>query len=234
MNSASPPLAGLLILFRRIELFRELNDSELAAIIGSCSVRRYDANASIVEQEDIAGDVYFILQGAAKASCVSSGGREVVLSDLHEGCIFGEFSAVDRQPRSATVTTVAPAVIARFSAAGFADLLKRDGRIAYALIQLLVEKARDLSSRMFELSALGVQDRVRKELIRLSQSGTRSRDAIVVKPAPTHYEFAAKIGSHREAVTRELNRLARSGVIALRRQEIAILDMASLESDSLF
>jgi CRP-like cAMP-binding protein len=224
-----PPVKDAVDLFRKVEIFQDLADHELRPIVASCVVRRYRPHTTILQQEDAAGDVYFILQGAAKANCVSASGREVSLSDLRTGSIFGEFSAVDRLPRSATVTTTTEAVIAKLSAEGFARMLKSDGRIAYGLIRMLVEKVRDLSGRMFEISALGVQDRVRKELMRLSQSGRKQPNGILLKPAPTHYELAAKIGSHREAVTRELNRLARSGLIAIRRQEIAILDIGWLE-----
>ncbi len=84
---------------------------------------------------------------------------------------------------------------------------------------------------MFEVSALGVRERVRKELTRLAALGEKRSGVITVKPAPTHYDLAARIGSHREAITRELNRLAQLGIIKLRRQEITILDLHRLEAE---
>jgi len=52
---------------------------------------------------------------------------------------------------------------------------------------------------------------------------------IVIKPAPTHYDIAARIGSHREAVTREFNRMESEKLLEVSRRQISILDLARLE-----
>jgi CRP-like cAMP-binding protein len=88
-----------------------------------------------------------------------------------------------------------------------------------------------MSERVFEVSALAVRERVRRELLRLAADGTRAGSGVVIRPAPTHYDLAARIGSHREAVTRELNRLAEERVIEIARREIKILDLALLQAD---
>ena len=51
-----------------------------------------------------------------------------------------------------------------------------------------------------------------------------------VKPAPTHAEFASRIGTHREAVTRELNELVRAKLIGKRGNDLIVYDTATLES----
>ena len=47
-------------------------------------------------------------------------------------------------------------------------------------------------------------------------------------PPPTHSELAARVSSHREAVTRELGALKRAGLIERRRGAIALLDAERL------
>jgi CRP-like cAMP-binding protein len=49
-------------------------------------------------------------------------------------------------------------------------------------------------------------------------------------PAPTHAEIATLVGTHREAVTRELNELARLGVLEKRRGKLLIRDMKRLSA----
>ena len=85
------------------------------------------------------------------------------------------------------------------------------------------------TERVFEVSALAVRERVRRELLRLAADGTRTGRSVVISPAPTHYDLAARIGSHREAVTRELNRLAEEKVVEIGRREIRIVDLALLQ-----
>ena len=63
--------------------------------------------------------------------------------------------------------------------------------------------------------------------------GTRLGQGVVIRPAPTHYEIAARIGSHREAVTREFNRLEENRIVEIRRRQIRIVNLDLLRSDDL-
>ncbi len=51
-------------------------------------------------------DVYLVLSGRLLFSLVSPQGREVILSDMGPGEMFGELSAIDGQPRSTNVTAI--------------------------------------------------------------------------------------------------------------------------------
>jgi DNA-binding MarR family transcriptional regulator len=50
----------------------------------------------------------------------------------------------------------------------------------------------------------------------------------VVSPPPTHAEFAARISTHREAVTKTLSALERDGLIARSPSAIVLTDAARL------
>jgi CRP-like cAMP-binding protein len=78
-------------------------------------------------------------------------------------------------------------------------------------------------------------ERLRMELIRLAESGTRDGLRAIIDPAPTHYELAAVVGSHREAVTKELGRLEALGEIVSKRGHITILNIEKfIEGGSAF
>jgi predicted transcriptional regulator len=47
-------------------------------------------------------------------------------------------------------------------------------------------------------------------------------------PAPTHVEIASRVSTHREAVTRELNRLSRIGIIERRGGTLMVKDVTRL------
>jgi predicted transcriptional regulator len=49
-----------------------------------------------------------------------------------------------------------------------------------------------------------------------------------IVPAPTHAEIANRVGTHREAVTRELNRLLQIGIIERRRDSLLVKDVDRL------
>jgi CRP/FNR family transcriptional regulator, cyclic AMP receptor protein len=51
-----------------------------------------------------------------------------------------------------------------------------------------------------------------------------------IDPTPTHAEIASRTSTHREAVTRELNRLTKMGIIEQRSRVLWIKDLARLEA----
>jgi Mn-dependent DtxR family transcriptional regulator len=57
-----------------------------------------------------------------------------------------------------------------------------------------------------------------------SQGGNAAR----IVPAPTHVEIASRVSTHREAVTRELSRLSRMGLIERRGGTLAVKDLDRL------
>jgi len=164
-----------------------------------------------------------------RANSVSPKGREVIYSEFRAGDIFGEFSAIDGRPRSSAVSALTDCVVSRMPAKAFFEFLRSNGIVSTKLVELLVAKIRSMSERVFEVSALSVSERLRRELVRLAATGERQGKVIVIKPAPTHYDIAARIGSHREAVTREFNRLESEKLLEVGRRHISILDLTRLE-----
>lgn len=215
---------------RVISLFEELTEAELAPIEALCQVRSFDRQAEIIGEHESTTDVFFILAGTVRVISFTDAGREVIFSDVAAGGVFGEFSAIDKLPRSTSVVALTDCKLARLPAARFFDVLKRHSDVSVHLVELLVSKIRSMSERVFELSALAVRERVRRELLRLAATkGKHDSEGVTISPAPTHYEIAARIGSHREAVTREFNRLELEKIVEVHRREIRITDLRKLQ-----
>jgi DNA-binding transcriptional regulator YhcF (GntR family) len=58
----------------------------------------------------------------------------------------------------------------------------------------------------------------------------RSPTGLEVRAAPTHAELANRIGTHREAVTREMRALVTQNIIKTGRRKIQFLDIARLQT----
>jgi CRP/FNR family cyclic AMP-dependent transcriptional regulator len=88
---------------------------------------------------------------------------------------------------------------------------------------------RGLTSRQRQEVAVGPGDRAAESVFgSRSGTGTTSSLRAVISPPPTHAELAARVATHREAVTRELNSLERSGLLERRRGALVLLDTAQL------
>jgi CRP-like cAMP-binding protein len=224
---------ALLAQFRRIGLFVELDDEALKRVVARCTVSNRPRNTQILSVRDESNDVFFILEGRLQVKNYSEHGREFIFSEIGAGQIFGEFSALDGLPRSASVVAMEDSVVARMKAADFVALLRSDFDLTLRLLRILTGKARGLSDRIFDLIALNARDRICFELVRLAATGVREGARVMIRPAPTHYEIAARIGSHREAVTRELNHLVSRGYVELGRRHVVIVDLARFTNDLL-
>jgi CRP/FNR family cyclic AMP-dependent transcriptional regulator len=219
--------------FRKVSLLSQSSDETLCFIADHSSIRRSTRQNQILSFRDESNDVFFILEGRVQVKNYSALGREFIFSEIGAGALFGEFSAIDGLPRSASVVAMEDSLTARMKAGDFLELLRMDFDLTHRLLRVLTGKSRDLTDRLFEVIALNARDRVCFELARLAGHGERSGARIVIKPAPSHYELAARIGSHREAVTRELNHLATAGYVTLARRQIVIADMGRFSRELL-
>lgn len=211
-----------------IKFFEGLSSSELNALARKCRWCRYSAGQQIIGHQDESKDVYFIVAGRVRVIVNSASGKEVMFRDLDAGTTFGELSAIDGEVRSASVVALAPTVLATMSADYFHRVLQSHPDVARRLMTYLVGLVRRLSDRVVEFSILAVKNRIHAELLRLARDQGYDGNTAVIVPAPTHAEIASRVSTHREAVTRELNALARDGLIRRERRGLVIDDVAHL------
>src|SRR3546814_339533 len=77
--------------------------------------------------------------------------------------------------------------------------------------------------------SLAVKNRIHSELLRLAREGEHEGKSARISPAPTHADIASRISTHREAVTRELNDLTKSGLLTRDGRTLIISDVEELE-----
>jgi CRP-like cAMP-binding protein len=174
------------------------------------------------------GDVYCVIEGEFDVVIMSPVGREVYLRKIVAGALFGEYAALDCGPRSATVVAASDASLAAIGRADFVQCLKMSPAAAVWVAHELANQIRELTERLFELSALNVRSRLHCELMRLSIVAGVTANRAVIDPAPTHAELANRIGTHREAVTREMNELAHMNIVAQKGRHLEIVNVERL------
>jgi CRP/FNR family transcriptional regulator, cyclic AMP receptor protein len=158
--------------------------------------------------------VFFIASGQTIVTIYSVAGKAISFRSLGPGDIFGEYAAIDGERRSASVEARSSCLIASMPANEFRKLLETEPVVALAVLKGLVRNVRSLTQRIYEFSTLAVNNRIQAELLRLASLAPKEGKGACLKPAPTHAEIASRVSTHREAVTRELNRLSRIGIIA--------------------
>jgi CRP/FNR family cyclic AMP-dependent transcriptional regulator len=221
VTQADSSLAGITIL-------SGLSPEVTERVQQRCAWRRYRPLESIVSYLDSSDDVFFIIEGEARVTIYSLAGKVVSFRELGPGEVFGEYPAIDRGPRSASVEAHTECLVAILPGAAFRQLIASEPVVAQAMLPQLVTKIRALTTRVYEFSTLAVSNRIQAELLRLANLGVRDGKSARVAPAPTHTEIASRVSTHREAVTRELARLSRIGLIERQRNALVVKDVARL------
>jgi CRP-like cAMP-binding protein len=185
-------------------------------------------NQIVIGHQDRTRDVFIVIEGNLRIELSSLNGREIILADAGPGDLVGEFAALDDEPRSATVTAITNAVLASIPGETFRRIVLATPESADWLSQRLVQQIRLLTERIFELNALAVRNRLHCELLRLCIASGIKDNRAHIAPAPTHVQLASRIGTHREAVTRELQYLHKQEIIAQQGRELGVNDVAKL------
>jgi len=214
---------------RKIDLLQDLPVPRLDEISRECAWRHYEAGQRLVARDAADRDLHMIVAGTVRVTSYSAAGRETSFRDLHEGSAYGELSALDGRPRSADVVARTPALIASLPPENFRALLRAEWTVNERVLLRLADLVRRLTDRVLDLSTLGVQQRICRELLRLAREHGAQGNEARIDPAPRHAELAGLVSTYREQITRELSALAKAGVLARDGGALVVRDLARLE-----
>jgi CRP/FNR family cyclic AMP-dependent transcriptional regulator len=172
--------------------------------------------------------VFLVMEGVLQVLLYSPSGRQVSLRELSEGDMFGELAAIDGEDRCANILAISDARLMAFNSPDFVNAVHSSSEAVDWLLGQLAAQVRSLTEKVFELSVLNVQARLHCELLRIGRSATASGQRAIF-PAPTHAELAHRIGTNREAVTREMTALSVRHIIRTERRRLEFLDIAQLQ-----
>jgi CRP/FNR family transcriptional regulator, cyclic AMP receptor protein len=192
---------------RRVPIFRDFSDAELAAVCSTVSDRRDGRHQTVVRESETGDTFYFITKGSVAVCRTLSSGNEAILSILKEGDFFGEMSMFDSSLRSASIRTLTEVEVGAISQDDFLALLERTPRLARQFVVALSERLRAANALIATTHAQDARARVASLLLSLCERfGEPVENGTRITLRLTHQEMAHMIGTSRETVNRTLNR----------------------------
>lgn len=207
---------------KSIDVFAALQEDDVTRISSLCHWSKFSDHDVVIDFEDEIGNVYFVLSGRVRVTIRTEGGREIILSEIMAGDIFGELSAIDGQTRSACVMALERTEVGVMSVNNFRQSLREYPNFSFELLQILSGRLRALNTRLTEHSFLDAKHRLFNELLRLSRPRTGHGCERIVSPPPIQKELADRIGCRREVVSRELAKLTRENIVERQRGGLVI------------
>ncbi len=217
------------------DIFRSLSMADRENVATSMSLRDYKHNELVIAASDDRAEVFFLMSGTVRAHANSEAGKQVQYEELHAGMMFGELSAIDGEPRGNDCIAVDNVTAAVMSSEEFYRVLQDYPSVMKAVLIRLARLARNHIRRVYEFSTESVSTRVQLEILRMIDTGTghQAGESVQFDKVPTHADIASRISTHREAVTRELKRLERIGLIDWRPGLYAVRDVSKFKSFAL-
>jgi CRP-like cAMP-binding protein len=132
-----------LLFVRQVPIFKELRDDFLVRLASIMDELTFPANHTIFTQGQEGRSLYILVSGRVR---VHAGNQELV--QLGEGNCFGEMSLFDAEPRSASVTTLAPCDCLVLTQQQLYEAIDETPGIAVNIIRLLSRRIRELNLKM--------------------------------------------------------------------------------------
>ncbi len=212
-------------ILKTVPLFSSLSNEQLRVLQPCLQQRSYPRNSFIVRAGEETDALYIIIAGRVKVLIPDAQGREVILAVMGPNEFFGEMGLLDELPRSASVETLEPCQMLRFSKTGFVTCLKDNFDLAMIIIRNLVKRLRDADRKIESLALIDVYGRVARVLLDQAEE----IDGLwIVRSAPPKQEIARMIGASREMVSRVVKDLQQRGYIRAEKRKVFLLDKVSM------
>jgi CRP-like cAMP-binding protein len=213
----------------RVEIFRDLSDADRRRVEERCRWRTYAPQETLIAREQDTHEVHFIVWGRVRVLDYAASGREVAFDDIGPGGSVGELAAIDGGTRSASVIAVQRTLSASLDQRNFLKVLADHPDAGLATMRRLTRMVRQASERIMDLSALGANNRVHAEILRLAREAAGpDAETARLSPIPVHSEVASRVSTTRETVARVFSDLTREGILRKERNVLVVDDVPAL------
>jgi len=210
-------------LLRTVPLFSELSDDAINSLSRLATRRRYPKDTVVFFENEEGDCLFMILEGRIKVTILGDDGREIILTMLGSGDLFGEMALLDNEPRSATAIAVEESELLSLHRTEFQAVIGDNPGISSALIKVLSARLRRANHQISTLALLDVYGRVARVILDMArEEGRRLKDGRIAFRRATHQEIANRIGTTRETVTRMLKDLERQDFVKVEGREILL------------
>lgn len=220
-------------IFRKTELFRDLDDAVLGVLGKQCVVKHLQRNEILFLAGEPAKGMYVIASGAVRAFRTGFDGREQVIHVERAVTTIAEVPVFDGGNYPSTVAAEEKTTLYFLDKEKIRSVCLEHPQLALAAVKLLASRLRRCAELVETLSLHPVGQRLARLLAdEATSSGVATPGGTKFKLNLTHNQLAARMGTVREVITRAFYRLQAQGLISVAGKDITVVDAAALISYS--
>jgi CRP/FNR family transcriptional regulator, cyclic AMP receptor protein len=223
------PLKELERLLAKVDILEPLPAEELERLALLSASTRLEAGEALALDEN-RETLLLLASGRVRVHEPSAAGPDLTFSMVEEGTVVGQTGFAPRLSRALRVEALQPSTLLVLLWEDFEELVLRNPEVGIRTIRLLSERLAVSEGRLSDLVRKEVLARLAGLILSLSDyQGVVVGDGRRMIPTRyTHQQLASMVGSNREAITRALGRLRKSGAVELRDRHIYVTDVDTL------
>ncbi|SNY55398.1 Crp/Fnr family transcriptional regulator [Paractinoplanes atraurantiacus] len=200
-----------------------LSPDERAGLLAAGARRRHRAGTTLLHHGDPSRHVLVIETGWVKITMTGRHGWEALLAVRGPGDVIGELSAVDAEPRMATVTSLTELTVVVLPAESFERHLRDHWPVARALIRHLGAHLRESDRRRAQHGQSNGDARLAAMLHELlTRHGVPAADGVLIDLPLSQKELASAVGVSREVAARTMRLLRERQIVTTHRRRIVV------------
>ncbi len=211
-------------------LFGGLSTDERAAIAARARIRTYNAGETVFSIGSPGDQMMALLSGTIRISVPSSDGKELLLTMIQPGEVFGELAVLDGKERSADAIAENACTLAILDRHDILSFFERNPSAWPKLVEVLCQRLRRTDQVFAEVALLQLPVRLAKTMLRILNGQINSAVAKTPKIRFSQRELANMVGGTRESVNRCLRKWQRNGLVQISEGSIIITDRPALQN----
>jgi CRP-like cAMP-binding protein len=203
--------------------FNVLDKETLLQLVQASRVVALPKGRLLFSQNDESDAVYVVCAGVIALVLGTSDGRELVISELTAGQMFGELSVLTDKRRSTGAMARETSEVLAMPVNVFERALETMPALMRQVLAMTAQRLRECSTRESALAFLDAPGRLARALVLLNQEAGGTN--VIVN---SQEEIAQRVGLTRQTVAKELGRWRRAGWLQTGRGKIVLIDLPAL------
>lgn len=214
----------------RTELFGALPPEAQQELAIAARERRLAQGQILFSAGEKATGLFVVVSGRLRAFRQTREGREQTIHVEGPGATLAEVPVFDGGPYPSTVQAEEDATVLFVPQQTLWTVLTKNPQAALAALKLMARRLRKVSALAEHLALKDVAQRL---AAMLAEEASRAAGGLadgVSFALPAHQSIAARLGSVREVITRQLHKLIHDRVISIQGHSIVVLDASALRT----
>jgi CRP-like cAMP-binding protein len=206
----------------------ELPKDAWDAVLAAGETREYRRGAWIFVEGDPPGPALAVIEGEVRVEATREG-FALELGVFGVGSLFGELSAIDGRPRSASAIATETTRLAAVGIPEFNQLLTQHPTLAAAMLRVMATRLRATTTFAVEHAPKDVDRRLAATLVELAITRGVEEGTIVMLDV-TQGELAGMLRVDPESMSGAIKRLRARGLVLPGRRSLHVVNIRALEA----